>query len=271
MGRCGAFAADDSKVRQAPRVAAAAARQACALRPRPPRAFFQTRPVFLRLALFFFIAGALARDLLGILARTPLLLCRLALLVRARLLGAVLGVAFTLLLLRCRVGLGAQRAAARGRWPGRLALFLLDLAQTLLRLAFALLVVEFEFTLAQGRFRLARALAYLTQAAFDGKLLITRLFFSRALLRDGGTLLLEVRALGLHVRVLGLRHGCRRLGMRRFPDCKNHKPRQADATCKSHVNPVSTLRRSSARYSLDCISCSRDTVRGNSCASGPSV
>jgi hypothetical protein len=38
-----------------------------------------------------------------------------------------------------------------------------------------------------------------------------------------------------------------------------------------HVSEVSTSRRSRARYSDDCISCKRETVRGNSCASGPSV
>ena len=47
--------------------------------------------------------------------------------------------------------------------------------------------------------------------------------------------------------------------------------RQQTPTGLAHVNPVSTVRRSSARNSLDCISLSRDTVRGNSCASGPSV
>ncbi|MEY3474658.1 MAG: hypothetical protein RL087_1116 [Pseudomonadota bacterium] len=38
-----------------------------------------------------------------------------------------------------------------------------------------------------------------------------------------------------------------------------------------HVRRVSTVRRSSARNSADCISLRRETVRGNSCASGPSV
>ena len=37
------------------------------------------------------------------------------------------------------------------------------------------------------------------------------------------------------------------------------------------VSEVSTSRRASARNSADCISCKRDTVRANSCASGPSV
>ena len=38
-----------------------------------------------------------------------------------------------------------------------------------------------------------------------------------------------------------------------------------------HVRLVSTSRWASDRNSDDCISTSRDTVRGNSCASGPSV
>ena len=40
---------------------------------------------------------------------------------------------------------------------------------------------------------------------------------------------------------------------------------------RSHVRRVSTMRRSSDRNSADCISFSREIVRGNSCASGPSV
>ena len=40
---------------------------------------------------------------------------------------------------------------------------------------------------------------------------------------------------------------------------------------EAHVIPVSTSRLCSARYSVERISCSRDTVRGNSCDSGPSV
>jgi len=40
---------------------------------------------------------------------------------------------------------------------------------------------------------------------------------------------------------------------------------------RAHVSRVSTTRRSSARNSADCISLSRETVRGNSCDIGPSV
>ena len=46
---------------------------------------------------------------------------------------------------------------------------------------------------------------------------------------------------------------------------------EASRPCALHVRRVSTVRRSSARNSADCISLRRETVRGNSCASGPSV
>lgn len=57
------------------------------------------------------------------------------------------------------------------------------------------------------------------------------------------------------------------------PDrCNPHEAdRRKDALRTGHVSPVSTSRRSSDRYSWDCISLSRDTVRGNSCSIGPSV
>lgn len=38
-----------------------------------------------------------------------------------------------------------------------------------------------------------------------------------------------------------------------------------------HVSPVSTILRSFDKNPTDCISTNLDTVRGNSCASGPSV
>ena len=44
-----------------------------------------------------------------------------------------------------------------------------------------------------------------------------------------------------------------------------------DANSATHVNDVSTVRRASAKNSAEPISRSRDAVRGNSCASGPSV
>ncbi len=47
--------------------------------------------------------------------------------------------------------------------------------------------------------------------------------------------------------------------------------RRCKTSTLHHVSPVSTMRRSRSRNSLDCISLRRDTVRGNSCASGPSV
>lgn len=60
----------------------------------------------------------------------------------------------------------------------------------------------------------------------------------------------------------------------RRPGHQHHWPyRQARCGMPTglHVSRVSTVRRSSARNSADCISLRRETVRGNSCASGPSV
>lgn len=65
--------------------------------------------------------------------------------------------------------------------------------------------------------------------------------------------------------------GARRRRQRRH--CREQQASHAvrDANGAAHVNDVSTRRRASARNSDEPISRSRDTVRGNSCASGPSV
>ena len=67
--------------------------------------------------------------------------------------------------------------------------------------------------------------------------------------------------------------GRRRLGgLGPHPDGHHPPTQQHGPVGWAHqVNPVSTVRRSKARNSADCISCSRDTVRGNSWARGPSV
>ena len=57
----------------------------------------------------------------------------------------------------------------------------------------------------------------------------------------------------------------------RHEACTHQAGQQETLHGAPHVREVSTSRRASAKYSADCISRSRETVRGNSCASGPSV
>ena len=93
--------------------------------------------------------------------------------------------------------------------------------------------------------------------AFGADAVVFRFTFGRF----GGCLL----AVGLRTRSYRLRHG-----RGRQPPGKQGN-RHRDEASGDHVSPVSTVRRSSARNSLDCISLSRDIVRGNSCAKGPAV
>ena len=72
--------------------------------------------------------------------------------------------------------------------------------------------------------------------------------------------------------------GLIRLGAARRRIAGPHAPPLCGSQDESHagtmslqVNPVSTVRRSSAKNSADCISTKRETVRGNSCDIGPSV
>jgi len=59
---------------------------------------------------------------------------------------------------------------------------------------------------------------------------------------------------------------------RRQPDGRDAADRTpGERRLAHHVSAVSTVRLAAARYSTERISRSRDTVRGNSCASGPSV
>ena len=87
---------------------------------------------------------------------------------------------------------------------------------------------------------------------------------------DRGALLGDPMALGV---VGGGRARRRRDGER--PGQQERSGRAASRATESrkavHVSDVSTLRRASARKSAERISRSRETVRGNSCTSGPSV
>jgi len=108
--------------------------------------------------------------------------------------------------------------------------------------------------LLQGVARAAGTLAGAAQASVDGELPVAGGLLGRQALVDGGALL---------GRILGKRIPHQGATQRH----EGHPWLDAE----HHVKPVSTSRRSSARYSLDCISFKREIVRGNSCARGPSV
>ena len=124
-------------------------------------------------------------------------------------------------------------------------------------------LVQALLLLPQADQTLAGASAHGAQAVFNGKPLLALRLFVR--------LLLQYRAsLAGNALALSLCAGTQLLGPH------GNQGREQDQAADQqtwflHVNPVSTTRRSNARNSLDCISLSRETVRGNSWASGPSV
>lgn len=111
---------------------------------------------------------------------------------------------------------------------------------------------QFVLVAHQGGQGIVAPLADLLQTVRHGETLLAIGLLAAELLLDGRALRGE----------LGWRGG---LGCSRRDD--KHQGERAQL----HVSPVSTSRRASARYSAERISCRRDTVRGNSCASGPSV
>ena len=79
------------------------------------------------------------------------------------------------------------------------------------------------------------------------------------------------RTFAFDARTLGMRSLGRLNLRRRLPGAHEQQQRPQENQSEFHVSDVSTSRFAKARNSGDAISCSRDTVRGNSCASGPSV
>ena len=118
-------------------------------------------------------------------------------------------------------------------------------------------LVDHGLLAAQFRQRHAMRLARILDATGDGKvcLAIALAFDARGF--DGGALDVDALPLGL----LGGKDGAR----------QRAQDHHQDQAVQIHVSAVSTSRRASARKSADCISAKRDTVRGNSCAIGPSV
>lgn len=181
---------------------------------------------------------------------------------------------------------GPQPGAAGVRLPGgsrgrhlRLRGCMLRLAPSDILLApgcafTALGIVQQGFALTQCGPLRPRIAACGTEAVLNGKALVAGGLGLLQTPGDDGFFLADARTLCAPVRLdlrqawralLPLGMGRRHLKQRR----QHHHPK--DAGKRLHVSPVSTMRRSSARNSLDCISLSRETVRGNSWASGPSV
>ncbi|CAM3363238.1 Secreted protein [Paracidovorax anthurii] len=154
-------------------------------------------------------------------------------------------------------------------------------------------VVQGHLALAQRIFAIANLGTHTAEAILDGKVLIADgLFLDFAPLK-GTALFLDALTLdtpfclGRLQGTLGSSFINHRLSLgdaKQEAACsqkgshgtaigqKLHAKSSHRAACAQHqVSPVSTTRRSKARNSLDCISLSRDTVRGNSCAKGPSV
>ena len=224
------------------------------------------------------------------LGRTPRILGR----VRSLLLGLLLDTAALLLrtlgrvplslrphVALCRPWVAAQDCSVTGGWQrcrGR-PLPLFDDLQPLCRFFLALSVVEFDLLHPQPRLGITHPCANAAQAVFHSEALVTSrlvllpldpksltlapdaFMLRRTLLRSGGWRLVRLLAGGGRLR----------------KSRRGHEPRTEGCRCADdeglggHVSPVSTVRRSSARNSWDCISLSREIVRGNSCASGPSV
>ena len=140
----------------------------------------------------------------------------------------------------------------------------------------ALLVIHRGFLLAKHRQILSFFAPSFAQTVFDRESLVTGSARSLQRLVNGGALSLKSFSVGRMI-LLHERQRCRwrapfgALGRVFSHQRQNQQGGCAAAHKRPHVSPVSTTRRSSARNSLDCISLSRETVRGNSCASGPSV
>ena len=139
-----------------------------------------------------------------------------------------------------------------------------DGSQSALRTFLPLGFIQALFLLAQAVEAFARLPAHGTQAVIHRKALLTLAFILRLLLRDGVALAGNALAFCLS------RVSSQVLRIHPSP-WRKHGQAADEPTPFAHVSPVSTTRRSNARNSLDCISLSRETVRGNSWASGPSV
>ena len=239
------------------------------------------------------------------LCRTPRILGR----VRSLLLGLLLDTAALLLrtlgrvplslrphVALCRPWVAAQDCSVTGGWQrcrGR-PLPLFDDLQPLCRFFLALSVVEFDLLHPQPRLGITHPCANAAQAVFHSEALVTgrlvllpldpksltlapdAFMLRRTLLRSGGSCSGGSCSGGSCSggwRLVWLLAGGGGLRKSR----RGHEPRTEGCRCADeeglggHVSPVSTVRRSSARNSWDCISLSREIVRGNSCASGPSV
>ncbi len=159
---------------------------------------------------------------------------------------------------------------------GARALALPDVFETLGCTLLALGLIPHGLALAQHSLGIACMAPGLAQAVFNGETLVAISLGLPQSLGDGLPLLAHgLSPSGPGRRFRGCGNGSRTPVLRQHlgPGGHGHESgaQEGQRDCPLHVNPVSTTRRSRARYSLDCISLRRETVRGNSCTSGPSV
>ena len=147
----------------------------------------------------------------------------------------------------------------------RLLLALRQILLMLRRAAAAQFFLARVFSLLQQRALLTRLPTGIAKAAADDKALVAGRLSNRQPLVNRGALFLEM------LLVL-CAFGSPVLPQRRAGQpCQQQDRAEEPMQKRLHVSPVSTTRRSRARNSRDCISFRRETVRGNSCTSGPSV
>jgi len=189
---------------------------------------------------------------------------------------------------RCRIGtrgrtlaswLERSRLARRGCRRGPPGPLLLaprvvrrlggELGAALRRAGAPLLLVELELARAQGIEPAATLHLGIVDARRDDEAIPT---LARALgiaRLDRGALFGDPMALGIVGSGRTRRRGDHERSGQRERSGRTHRERRKSE--RVHVSDVSTLLRASARKSAERISLSRETVRGNSCTSGPSV
>lgn len=115
--------------------------------------------------------------------------------------------------------------------------------------------------------RLALRTAHISKAVIDCKTLPALGLLLTVCVHHGLLLSRKRSSLLVNGLLLNAKREHTLLRLRMTSNKHTHKGEQA---CL-HVSCVLTVRCSSAKNSADCISFRRETVRGNSCAKGPSV
>ena len=181
-----------------------------------------------------------------------------------------LGIVFTLTLLKVLFVQGAAVCTSVAVFGIKLGLLLFAGIALLAGTLGPLVSIDGQLALAQFSVTVIGLTAHLFQAVRHRKTLIADLFIVCELLVIGSAGLGYFRTRSLALGHVHFRSVCgtyctgrQQYGTEQFQACVHRLHFQ--------VRAVSTTRRSSDRYSFDCISLRRETVRGNSCTSGPSV